>query len=102
MDIRIIAGVIAVGVAYWVYNDARKWGYNNNAALGWAVGVFLLMIVFLPLYVIIELKRARRQLEPTGAKQSVGISTSCEFCRKQYLGNPTYCPHCGHLVRKIN
>lgn len=102
MDIRIIAGVIAVGVAYWIYNDARKWGYNNNAAWGWAVGVFLLMIVFLPLYVIIELKRARRLLGPTGAKQSAAISTSCEFCRKQYLGNPTYCPHCGHLVRKIN
>ena len=101
MDIRIIAGVIAVGVAYWVYNDARKWGYNNNAALGWAVGVFLLMIVFLPLYVIIELKRARRQLEPTGAKHSAAISTSCEFCRKQYFGTPNYCPHCGHLVRKI-
>jgi hypothetical protein len=101
MDFRIIAVVIAVGVAIWVYNDARKWGYNNNSALGWAVGVFLLMIVFLPLYVIIELKRARRQLEPTGAKQSAVISTSCEHCSKPYFGNPNYCPHCGHLVRKV-
>jgi|SRR3972149_9323827 len=101
MDFKIIAGVIAAGVAFWVYNDSRKWGYNNNAALGWAIGVFLLMIVFLPLYVIIELKRARRQLDLTGAKQTAAISTSCEFCRKQYFGNPNYCPHCGHLVRKI-
>ena len=101
MDFRIIAAVIAAGVAFWVYNDARKWGYNNAAALGWAVGVFLLMIAFLPIYILTELRRARRQLERLGIRQSAAISTSCEHCSKPYFGNPNYCPHCGHLVRRI-
>ncbi len=101
MDIRIIGIIIAVGVAYWVYNDAQKWGYSKNAAIGWSVGVFLLMIVFLPIYILTELKRARRQLERPGDRQSVAISISCEHCSKPYFGNPNYCPHCGHLVRKI-
>ena len=101
MDIRIKGIIIAVGVAYWVYNDAQKWGYSKNAAIGWSVGVFLLMIVFLPIYILTELKRARRQLERPGARQSAAISISCEHCSKHYYGNPNYCPHCGHLVRKI-
>ncbi len=101
MDIRIIAIFIAAGIAFWVYNDAQKWGHRTNAAIGWAVGVFLLLIIFLPLYLIIELRRARRLIEPTGARRP-GILTSCEFCGKHYNGNPTYCPHCGHMVRKYN
>ncbi len=102
MDIRIVGFIIAAGVAYWVYNDAQKWGYTKNAAIGWSVGVFLLMIVCLPIYILTELKRARRQLEPAGGSQSAAISTSCEHCSKLYYGTPNYCPHCGHLVRNIN
>jgi hypothetical protein len=101
MDIRIIGVVIAAGIAYWVYNDAQKWGYSKNAAIGWSVGVFLLMIAFLPIYILTALKRARRQLEKPGARQSATMSTSCVHCSKLYYGNPNYCPHCGHLVRKV-
>jgi hypothetical protein len=101
MDIRIIGVIIAAGVAYWVYNDAQKWGYNKNAAIGWSVGVFLLMIVCLPIYILTELKRARRQLEQPGVRQFAAMSISCVHCSKLYYGNPNYCPHCGHLVRKV-
>jgi hypothetical protein len=101
MDIRIIAIFIAAGIAVWVYNDAQKWGHSTTSALGWAVGVFLLLIIFLPLYLIVELRRARRLVEPTGARRPE-ILTSCEFCGKHYNGNPTYCPHCGHMVRRYN
>ncbi len=100
MDIRIIAIFIAAGVAFWVYNDAQKWGHSTHAALGWSVGVFLLLIIFLPLYLIIELRRARRLIGSAGARLSE-ILTPCEFCGKHYNGSPTYCPHCGHMVRKI-
>lgn len=40
---------IAFVVAYWVYTDAQKRGMN---AIGWSIGVFLLLIVFLPIYFI--------------------------------------------------
>jgi len=55
------------------------------------LGVFMLMIVFLPFYLIVKAKRAKRPV----------ISTTCEYCSKDYFGNPNYCPHCGHLVRKV-
>lgn len=98
MDIKIVGLAIAAGIAFWVYSDALKWGYSKNAAIGWSVGVFLLMIVFLPFYIVTELRRARRQLGP---KQSAAMSTACEYCSKSYFGAPNYCPHCGHLVRKV-
>lgn len=91
MSTQQIAIMIAAGVAIWVYIDAQKNGYSILAALGWLLGVFLLMIVFLPLYLIMKAKRAKQP----------EILTSCEFCGKHYSGNPTYCPHCGHLVRKV-
>jgi hypothetical protein len=98
MDIKIVGLVIAAGIAFWVYNDALKWGYSKNAAIGWSVGVFLLMIVCLPFYIVTELRRARRQLGP---RPSTVMSTACEHCSKVYFGSPNYCPHCGYLVRKI-
>jgi uncharacterized OB-fold protein len=47
--------------------------------------------VFLPFYLIVKAKRAKRPV----------MSAACEHCSKVYFGSPNYCPHCGHLVRKI-
>jgi len=49
--IRIIGIVVGVIAAIWVYSDAKKRGMN---AIGWAIGTFLVCIVFLPLYLIIR------------------------------------------------
>ncbi len=92
MSTQQIAIIIAAVVAVWVYVDAQKSGYSTPAAIGWMLGVFLLLIVFLPVYLIMKARRARIP----------EILTPCEFCGKHYNGNPTYCPHCGHLVRKYN
>ena len=46
---QLIGMCIAFVIAFWVYTDAAKRGMN---AVGWAIGVFLLLIVFLPLYFI--------------------------------------------------
>ena len=43
----LIGSLIALAVAIWVEGDARKYKMNSY---GWALGVFLFMIVFLPLY----------------------------------------------------
>ncbi|MFQ5965046.1 MAG: hypothetical protein ACE5KZ_12285 [Candidatus Scalinduaceae bacterium] len=92
MSTQQIAIIIAAGVAIWVYIDAQKNGYSTRAAIGWLLGVFLLMIVFLPAYFIMKARRAK----------SPEILTPCEFCGKHYHGKPNYCPHCGHMVRKYN
>jgi len=43
--------IIALIVAILVGNDAEKRGMNG---FGWGAGVFLLMILFLPLYFIVR------------------------------------------------
>lgn len=47
----LVGMAIAGAVAYWVYTDARA--RNMHAPL-WALGVFALMIVMLPLYFILR------------------------------------------------
>ena len=48
---QLIGLVIAGAIAFWVYTDAKKRPMN---AVLWAVGTFLLCIVFLPLYLIMR------------------------------------------------
>ncbi len=91
MSTQQIALFIAAGVAIWVYTDAKKNNYSTPASIGWMLGVFMLMIIFLPLYLIMKAKRAKRPV----------ISATCGNCSKPYFGNPNYCPHCGYLVRKV-
>jgi 4-amino-4-deoxy-L-arabinose transferase-like glycosyltransferase len=52
--IRLVGVVIALIIALLVRKDAKSRGMK---AAGWAVGVFLMMIVFLPLYFIMRKPR---------------------------------------------
>lgn len=47
----LIGMAIAGAVAYWVFLDARA---RNMQAPLWALGVFAIMIVMLPLYFILR------------------------------------------------
>lgn len=85
---RFIGLIVAAGVAIWVYIDAKKRGYKTLAAVGWMLGVFLLMIVFLPLYLFLRARKVKQ----------VEILTPCKYCEKYYEGLPIYCPNCGHKV----
>jgi hypothetical protein len=48
---NLIGLVIALAIAYWVYQDAEKRGMSG---IGWGIGTFLLCIIFLPLYLIMR------------------------------------------------
>ncbi len=85
---RFIGLIVAAGVAIWVYLDAKKRGYKTLAAVGWMLGVFLLMIVFLPLYLFLRARKVKQ----------VEILIPCKYCGKYYEGSPIYCPNCGHKV----
>jgi 4-amino-4-deoxy-L-arabinose transferase-like glycosyltransferase len=49
--VQIIGLLIALIAAVLVGQDASKRGMN---AVGWGIGVFLLLIIFLPLYFIMR------------------------------------------------
>ncbi|MFO0793706.1 MAG: hypothetical protein U0586_06555 [Candidatus Brocadiaceae bacterium] len=85
---RMVGLLIAAIIAVWVYIDAKNRGYKTLPAVGWMLGVFLLMIVFLPLYLVLRGRRPKK----------MDILMPCKYCGKYYEGAPTYCPHCGHKV----
>jgi len=78
----IFAVAIAFFIALWVYKDARRRNKGRFVAFLWFLGVWMLMIVFLPLWFLC---RPRVLL--------------CPHCGKYYEGTPSYCPHCGGKLR---
>lgn len=48
---KLIGFLILLRIAYWVFQDARSRDMN---ATGWSIGVFLLLIIFLPAYFIVR------------------------------------------------
>lgn len=84
-----IGFVIALLVAIWVATDANKRGMNGVA---WAVGVFLLCIVFLPIYLIVR--------KPLLAEQTLGYpppSSPPAYNPPPASGTPAhhFCSNCG-------
>lgn len=77
-----VALIIALIIAVAVFIDARNRGKSGASAFGWALGVFLFMIAFLPAWLISRSK-----------------STLCIHCGKYYTGNPSFCPHCGGFLK---
>ena len=66
----IIAYLIALLIAILVYKDANSRGMP---AFAWSAGVFLLMIVFLPLYFILRKHKLPGEVRPPNSK-SINIA----------------------------
>ncbi len=94
--------LIAVLIAVWVASDANKRGMNGVA---WAIGVFLLCIVFLPIYLIVR-KPLLAQQQPYGypppaqppPPSYTPPQPARHFCSS--CGSPMdvaagFCPNCG-------
>ena len=84
-----VAGLVAT----WVVFDSRRRGVSSFVAMNWGIGVFLLLIVFLPLYLIARSKQS------SVADQA---STSCQYCGLNNAGNPFYCNHCSKQLRGVD
>lgn len=84
--------IIALIAAVWVAYDARKRGMNS---VGWAIGTFLLLILFLPLYLILRKPVIGAPIiYPPGAWPP-GPVHQCRNCGENYGGEVYFCPHCG-------
>ena len=83
-----IGTLIAFAVAVWVYRDAQKREMKN--AFGWAAGVFLVLIIFFPAYMIF------RKEKPGGE----ATMEQCEKCGVTFMGGPKFCPNCGTPLQK--
>ena len=88
---EIIGVLIALIVGIWVYSDAKKRGKSSGSAFGWFLGTFLLLIVFLPIWLITRPKLPTEL--PATSRPKL-----CIHCGKYYDGNPSYCPNCGKKI----
>lgn len=81
---------INLWISSWVYSDAKSRGKSVGVALFWFVATFLLLIVFLPLWLI---------MRPTPTMNNNlnlwGKPKLCADCGKYYDNNPSFCPNCG-------
>jgi hypothetical protein len=94
----LFANIVSLVVAIWVFYDSQKWGYTVWRGLLWAVGVFFVLIVFLPLYLVARKKKER--IHATAREAPPPSSANlCFYCRKGYEGSPTVCPHCGQNLK---
>ncbi len=87
----LIIIIIPLLIAWWVATDARKRGYSKGASLVWFLGVWLALIVFLPLYLILRPKTPRQDELGKGTRV-------CPYCEKLYQGEISYCPYCGQKL----
>jgi uncharacterized paraquat-inducible protein A len=90
--------LVSLIVAIWVFYDSQKWGYTVWRGLLWAMGVFLALIIFLPLYLVARKKRERLTAEAQKTQSPTPL-TICFYCRQGYEGEPDVCPHCGQKLR---
>ena len=88
-----IAIIIPLLVAWWVASDASKRGYSKGAVIAWFLGVWLMLIVFLPLYFILRPKLTR-QSGPTKGPYV------CPYCGNLYQEKAPFCPYCGRKLEE--
>lgn len=97
--------LILFAVSVWVYRDAVSRGYTSGSALLWSIGVFALLIIFLPIYLITRKPRVERTDFSNDSYRSgpmkVGESSTyvdqllCSQCGSEISSNFTHCPYCG-------
>lgn len=89
---ELIGIIIAFGLGVWTFIDSRKRGRSGISSFLWGTGVFLLLIVFLPLHLITRPKLPGEAVPAT--------PRLCPHCGKYYAGDPKFCPNCSHVLKE--
>jgi hypothetical protein len=95
---RYLIPLMNLIVALWVFYDSQKRGYTVWRGLLWAIGVFFILILFLPLYLIAR-KRREKLGAQAGGTQAPPPLASCFYCGQGYEGDPQICPYCGQNLK---
>lgn len=93
---NVVGVLVAAAIAGWVRFDAQKRGFKTSTAIGWSIGVFLLLIVFLPFYLW---ARRKHSPEATSVTAAPIAGVPCPYCGYVNSGAPDYCGKCGRQMR---
>ena len=107
MSFIIIIGAL---FAWWVYRDAKKWGYGQKIAMLWACGTIVFPYVIVPLYFVLgrkfQIKPRQQQADLDlqtieGEAVFVGDMVDCPMCASKVQGDFANCPRCGYSLKRI-
>jgi len=93
----ILLYVVPLIVALWVFFDSQKHGYTFTQGLLWAIGVFFLLIVFLPLYFFYRTKR--KQLVKVPGAPPFPPAPLPAFIAVSPTRGIQNLPHCGQKLK---
>ncbi len=97
----LIAIIVPLIIAWWVASDAKKRGYNQGAIVAWFLGVWLVLIVFLPLYFILRPKSTILRPKSMGQQiRSTRGTYVCPYCGNLYQEKVPFCPYCGRRLEE--
>lgn len=97
----LAAGIVA---AYWLYNDARRFGHGQGTALLWAAATVPFPYIFLPLYLLFGRKpqAARRPPEVVDVEGlAVEETMNCPMCGGKVKEEFKACPYCSHTLKPV-
>lgn len=89
----LIAMLIPMLAALWVFMDAKEKGRSEGQALLWAFGTFMALIIFLPLWLFVRWQ--------SDQKKNLRICPSCRGSFKE-IPKARYCPYCGYPLEDFN
>ncbi len=95
-----IAIIIPLLIAWWVASDAKKRGYSQGAIVAWFLGVWLVLIIFLPLYFILRPKSTILRPKSMGQTRSTSGTYVCPYCGNLYQEKVPFCPYCGRRLEE--
>ncbi len=95
-----IAIIIPLLIAWWVASDAKKRGYSQAAIVAWFIGVWMVLIIFLPLYFILRPKSTILRPKPMGQISSTKGTYVCPHCGNLYQEKVPFCPYCGRSLEE--
>lgn len=88
---EIIGLLFALAIAVWVFSDAKSRGKSTSSSFLWSLGTFLLLIVFLPIWLVVRPKLSSEFKATEKPKL-------CAHCGRYYEGLPSFCPNCGKSI----
>jgi hypothetical protein len=90
---QLFGVIVAATVAGFVAADAKRRGLPPLSIFGWGAGVFMALIVFLPLYLYF---RKRSGAQPVSIQNA---SAECPYCGYQNPSSTNFCGKCSRQLK---